>query len=289
MSSPTLADSLTPLSRDAGCVFAEQEAHLIAHHARTPAHAADLAERRAAGTPLEHVLGWARLRGVTVRVDPGVFLPRPRSALLADLAVGLLPERGVAVDLCCGSGILAAILIAARPHARVHAVDLDPNAVACARRNLPAHRVHHGDLCAALPPRLRGRVDVLVANVPHVPTDRLRLLPAEARLYEAPLALDGGPDGLDVLRRLARQAPGRLAPTGTVLVETAAHQAGTARKVLADAGLRPEVRTAPTATPPSSRPPPGDPRPRPASSSVRAGEPVRAPATRPASSRVSYG
>ncbi len=117
--------------------------------------------------------------------------------------------------MCCGSGALGAALAAAagRP-VDLHAADIDPAAVRCARRNVgPAGgQVHQGDLDGALPAGLRGRVGVLLANVPYVPTGDVALLPAEAREHEARLALDGGPDGLDVLRRVAAVAPAWLAP-----------------------------------------------------------------------------
>ena len=109
----------------------------------------------------------------------------------------------------------------------LHAADLDPAAVRCARRNVAAAggRVYQGDLYAPLPKQLRGRVDVLVANAPYVPADAVALMPPEARLYEARVALDGGVDGLDVLRRVAAGAAEWLAPGGRLLVETSEAQA----------------------------------------------------------------
>ena len=227
--------------RAAGCVFAEDEARLLYGAATSPAELDALVERRAAGLPLEQVLGWAGFAGLRIAVAPGVFVPRRRTELLAGQPVrlaGRLPAPLV-VDLCCGSGAVAAAVAAALPAAVVHAADLDPAAVRCARRNLDPARVHEGDLYGALPAALRGRVDVLVANTPYVPSGLIDLLPREARIHEPRLALDGGPDGLDVLRRVVAGAPGWLAPGGHLLVETSADQAALVAAIVAGAGLRP--------------------------------------------------
>ena len=151
----------------------------------------------------------------------------------------------VVVDLCCGSGALGLVVATQVAGVELHAADVDPAAVACARANLarlgsPAH-VHEGDLDGALPRRLRGRVAVLVANVPYVPTAGLATMPVEARVHENRVALDGGPDGLDVLRRVAAAAPSWLAPGGAVLVETTQAQAPVAAGAFAQNGLRPAV------------------------------------------------
>ncbi|MFG1946303.1 putative protein N(5)-glutamine methyltransferase [Nonomuraea sp. NPDC048826] len=228
--------------RAAGCVFAEDEARLLADAAPDPGALSRLVERRAAGEPLEHVVGWARFRGLRILVDPGVFVPRPRTEFLAEQAVAAAPPRGaVVVDLCCGSGALGAALAAALEGAEVHAADIDPAAVACARRNLPGAGVYEGDLYDPLPARLRGRVDVLLANVPYVPTGEIPLLPAEARLHEARVALDGGGDGLEVLRRVAAGAGEWLAPGGRLLFETGERQAPHAVEAIARHGLTPRV------------------------------------------------
>ncbi|NED15232.1 putative protein N(5)-glutamine methyltransferase, partial [Streptomyces sp. SID9124] len=124
----------------------------------------------------------------------------------------------------------------------LHAADVEPAAVRCARRNIGERgRVYEGDLFAPLPGTLRGRVDVLLANVPYVPSEDVALLPAEARVHEPLVALDGGGDGLDVLRRVAAEAPRWLAPGGSLLVETSERQADTAAGVLAGSGLMTRV------------------------------------------------
>ncbi|QUX26810.1 putative protein N(5)-glutamine methyltransferase [Nocardiopsis akebiae] len=247
MASPPspVSPALVARLREAGCVFAEQEASLIASAARTPGERDLMVRRRCAGLPLEHVLGWALFCGLRVRVDEGVFVPRPRTEFLARRACALLTPGAVAVDLCCGSGALGAVLARARADITLHAADIDAASVACARRNLPGHRVHQGDLYDALPPDLRGRVQVLVANVPYVPTDRIALLPAEARVHEDRRALDGGQDGLDLLRRVAADAGRWLAPGGRVLVEVGQEQVVAAREAFVRGGLACEVVSCP--------------------------------------------
>ncbi|HWE91173.1 MAG TPA: putative protein N(5)-glutamine methyltransferase [Pseudonocardiaceae bacterium] len=229
--------------RAAGCVFAEDEARLLVSAAPTPAELADMVRRRADGMPLEYVLGWAEFCGLRIAVDPGVFVPRRRTEFLVGEAAALAPVRAVVVDLCCGSGALGVALAAVGDRVELHAADIDPAAVRCARRNVTAAggRVYQGNLYQPLPASLCGRVDILLANVPYVPTDEIGLLPAEARVHEARVALDGGADGLDVLRRVAAEAPRWLASGGHLLVETSERQAETAVASMAGAGLAPRV------------------------------------------------
>jgi release factor glutamine methyltransferase len=247
--------------RAAGCVFAEDEALLLISAARTPADLAAMVDRRAAGLPLEHVLGWAEFCGLRVAVDPGVFVPRRRTEFLVRQAAALAPKAAVArlaaspngralaqpqavvVDLCCGSGAVGAALVAALDRVELYAVDIDPAAVRCARRNVAAAggQVYRGDLYEPLPATLRGRVDVLVANAPYVPTGAVGLLPPEARVHEPRVALDGGADGLDVLRRVIAMAPPWLAPGGHLLVETSERQATSLVEAVAASGLIPRV------------------------------------------------
>jgi release factor glutamine methyltransferase len=219
-------------------VFAEDEARLLAEAAGDPARLDGLVGRRVAGEPLEHVVGWAEFCGLRIAVGPGVFVPRRRTEFLVEQAVPLAAPGAVVVDLCCGSGALGAALATAVPGVRLHAADLDPAAVECAGRNLAGlGEVHRGDLFGALPASLRGRVDVLLANVPYVPTGELGLLPPEARTHEPRQALDGGADGLAVLRRVAAGAASWLAPGGCVLSEVGRHQAPAAAAMLTTAGL----------------------------------------------------
>ena len=234
--------------RAAGCVFAEDEAQLLIGAARTPAELDAMVERRAAGLPLEHVVGWAEFCGLRIAVDPRVFVPRRRTEFLVGHAIALgrgaqARHRAVVVDLCCGSGAAgAAVAAALGERIELHAVDIDPAAVRCARRNLAASaQVHEGDLYDPLPTALRDRIDVLIANVPYVPTGEVGLLPPEARVHEERVALDGGADGLDVMRRVTAAAPLWLAPGGHLLVETSEQQAPEAAGILARSGLIPRV------------------------------------------------
>jgi release factor glutamine methyltransferase len=160
-----------------------------------------MVDRRVAGLPLEQVIGWAEFCGLRIAVDPGVFVPRRRTEFLVRQALLLLLARGgdlpgsprswgeafppktprpprgdIAVDLCCGAGAIGAALAASASGLEVHAADIDPAAVACARRNLEGFGglVHEGDLFDPLPPALRGRVAIIAANVPYVPSDEVR-------------------------------------------------------------------------------------------------------------------
>ncbi|MEV0679199.1 putative protein N(5)-glutamine methyltransferase [Actinosynnema sp. NPDC050436] len=227
--------------RAAGCVFAEDEARLLLESAATPAALAELVGRRVAGLPLEQVLGWAEFRGLRVAVEPGVFVPRRRTGFLVACAVPVVRPGSVVVDLCCGSGAVGAAL-AAEASVQVYAADVDPVAVRCARRNLDPARVFEGDLFAALPGGLRGRVDVVVANAPYVPTAVIGTMPPEARDHEPLVALDGGHDGLAVQRRVVEDAPQWLAPGGALLVETGERLAAHTATAFRAAGFAVEVR-----------------------------------------------
>jgi len=240
--------------RAAGCVFAEDEAALLLVAEPDPARLETLVALRVAGEPLEHLLGWAEFAGLRVAVAPGVFVPRQRSLLLVRAALEALAgrPRALVVDLCCGSGALGAAVLAGAPAGaplELHTADVDAAAVRCARATLDAvpggsaARVHQGDLFAALPEELAGRVVVLLANVPYVPTEAVELMPLEARDHEPRQALDGGPDGLAVLRRVAADAARWLAPGGLLLTECSPQQARTAAAVLRDGGLDARVLT----------------------------------------------
>jgi len=241
--------------RAAGCVFAEDEARILTAAARTPAELAAMVDRRVIGHPLEHVVGWADFCGLRIAVSDGVFVPRRRSEFLVRQAVGValaqgavsakashpLPEeqRVVVADLCCGSGAIGLAVVSALAHTDLYAADIEPAAVACARQNLRAvgGHVYQGDLYDPLPASLRGRIDVLVVNAPYVPTGEIAFMPAEARLHEPAVALDGGSDGVAMHRRVADGAPGWLAAGGHLLIETSARQAELTAAAVTASGL----------------------------------------------------
>jgi release factor glutamine methyltransferase len=246
--SPELAGGLVDRLRQAGCVFAEDEARLLLDAAGSPGELGAMVARRCAGDPLEQVLGWAEFRGLRIAVEPGVFVPRQRTECLVEQALPLARQaasaggRPVVVDLCCGSGAVAVALAAALDAIELYAADVDQAAVRCAERNLAGvGQVVAGDLFEPLPRALLGRVDVLVANAPYVPTEAIALMPPEARLHEPPVALDGGPDGLDVLHRVVAGARPWLAPGGTVLVECSEGQAAALIDAVVRAGLHPRT------------------------------------------------
>jgi release factor glutamine methyltransferase len=232
----TITEAITAL-RQAGCVFAEEEAALLAEAADDEITLATLVGRRANGEPLEQVVGYADFCGVRVRLRPGVFVPRVRSELLVRTAVENTRPHATVVDLCCGSGALGLAVQAKVPTITLHAADIDPQATACARDNLPAGNVHEGDLFSALPAQLKGDIDILLANVPYVATRHLPFLPAEARDHEPPVALDGGPDGLDVFRRVLKEVVNWLSPGGLLLSEITEAQIGAATTAIIGAGL----------------------------------------------------
>lgn len=194
-----------------------------------------LIARRLYGEPLAWITGSIRFCGVRVRIDRGVFVPRPHTQALARRAVKLLPSEGIAVDLCTGSGAVAAVLGSARRRAAVVATDVDPVAVRCARGN-SVHALM-GDLDEPLSPTLRGRVDVMTAVVPYVPTEELHLLPRDVLAHEPRIALDGGPGGTAVLVRAAAAAVRWLRPGGSVLLEIGGDQAPEMTSALSDLGL----------------------------------------------------
>ena len=222
--------------RAAGCVFAEDEAAVILATATTPDEVERMVAQRVQGAPLEIVVGWAELGGIRFAVRPGVFVPRRRTELLVEL--GRAVEPGVSLDLCCGSGAVGAAIGAAEQHA----TDIDPVAVECARLNVRGS-TYLGDLFDPLPVSLAGRVELIALIAPYVPTDELALLPREARLYEPAVTLDGGADGLTIVRRVAAEAARWLAPGGTLLTEVSERQAPTVVELFAAGGLSARVES----------------------------------------------
>jgi len=180
----------------------------------------ELVKRRAGGEPTAYLTGSREFFGHRLAVDPRVLIPRPETEQLAELGLEALPEGGAALDLGTGSGALALALALGRPGAAVTAVDLSPEALEVARANAAALGAAvtflAGDLYAPLP--AGARYDLIVSNPPYVPTGELSRLQREVQ-REPRLALDGGADGLAVLRRVVAGAPARLTAGGTLLME----------------------------------------------------------------------
>ncbi len=211
--------------RDAGCVFAEEEAAVLFAAASDTAELAALVARRIAGEPLEQVVGWAEFAGLLIPVTPGVFVPRRRTELVARIAERLAPASGTVVDLCCGAGAIGIALATWREDLTVIAADIDPGAVDLARRALSplGGTAVVSDMDASLPPELMGAVDVVASCPPYVPTRQIASMPHEARDHEPRKALDGGKDGARMQARVFDAATRLLAPGGACVVETSDH------------------------------------------------------------------
>jgi release factor glutamine methyltransferase len=196
-------------------------------------------ERRAKGEPLQYVTGEVAFRHLVLRVEPGVFIPRPETEVLVDEALKALSEGGVAVDLCAGSGAVAISLAHEQPDVTVFATEISEATAAIARSNAEragvADRVTvlTGDLFAPLPAELKGSVDLVVANPPYVPSGEMPSLPAEVAGFEPHLALDGGADGLDVARRIIDDARGWLKPGCVLLMELDTDRVKSAVRIMA--------------------------------------------------------
>ncbi len=204
-----------------------------------------LVARRAAREPLQHLTGVAYFRRLALAVGPGVFVPRPETELVAQFAIDALaavasPEP-VAVDLGTGSGALAIALATEVPHARVHAVELSPDAFVWAKQNAMAAGAENlvlvlGDLADALP-ELDGAVDVVVSNPPYIPLGAVPRDP-EVRFHDPELALYGGEDGLDVIRSLDAAARRLLRPGGLLVLEHGEQQGDAIAALLRASGWR---------------------------------------------------
>lgn len=219
-----MATNLVLKLREAGCVFAEDEARLLCEHAHDQEHLYELVERRIAGEPLEYLLGFVEFMGRPYSLGPGVFIPRQRSTLLVDVAAWIGHEGGdLILDMCCGVGALG-IAVRNRIAGRVIGADISADAVAYAKEN-GISEIHEGDLFSAVPAAYRGKVSVLIANTPYVPRDAIAGMPRESRDHEPIAAVDGGPDGMDLQRRVLAEAADWLAPCGSLFTETSAPQA----------------------------------------------------------------
>ncbi|WOC13853.1 Release factor glutamine methyltransferase [Gordonia sp. MP11Mi] len=223
-------------------MFADDEARILRRWVRDDGQLAAWVRRRAAGEPLEHIVGRVEFGGLDLHVGAGVFVPRQRSLLLAAVAAELVADvDGAFVEACCGVAPIGAWVARTAPSTSVLLTDTDERALRFARRNVPASDVHRGDLLAALPEQTRGRVAVVAAVTPYVPDDYAGLLPAEAVDHEPPAALFGGSDGLDAVRRLLRSSLDFLVPGGAVALEMHHGQAAAAAEFADAIGYRPYI------------------------------------------------
>lgn len=205
---------------------------------------AELIERRAAREPLQHLTGTAPFRHLELRVGPGVFVPRPETEMVAQLAIDALRATAdaepIAVDLGTGSGAIALAMATEVPHARVHAAENSVDAFIWAKENFariaPHARLAFIDLAEAFG-ELDGTVSVLVSNPPYVPDAAIPRDP-EVRFWDPPAALYGGADGLDVVRTLSRVGLRLLRPGGTLVIEHGEWQGEPIRELLAADGWR---------------------------------------------------
>jgi release factor glutamine methyltransferase len=226
------ASAVERLAR-AGCVAADEEAALLLVDEPDDGLLERRVQRREAGEPIAWIVGGCWFCGRWVLVSTGVYVPRPQTEDLARRAASLLPVGGRALDVCCGSGAIAAHLSAEVPGATVAAFDIDPVAVRCAQLNGVAAVVADvGRLPAA-----DGSVDLITAVAPYVPTPELAFLPADVIRYEPRQALDGGPDGLDVVRALIPEAARALRPGGHLLLELGGTQEIDLASTLRSAGF----------------------------------------------------
>ena len=217
----------------AGCVAAAEEGTEVLEAAPDVATLEAWLRRREDGEPLAWIIERVRFCGRTLHITPGVYVPRSQSEELARRAVTVLPDHGRALDLCTGAGAIAAHLRAHVPTAAVIGIDVDVRAAACARSNGVPTVV--ADL--AEPLHNDEGFDLVTAVAPYVPTAEIRLLPNDVQRYEPRVALDGGADGLDLVRRVIAAAMHLVRPGGWLLIEVGADQDRTLAPTLAAHGF----------------------------------------------------
>jgi release factor glutamine methyltransferase len=233
---PDSFDAIRKALASAGCIAPAHETdELLRAAGGDPSVLRDLVRRRSAGEPLAWLTREVVFCDLRLSVEPGVYVPRPQSELIARRAATLLPRDGIAVDLCTGTGALAAFMSASAPGAQVVATEVDPLASGCARSN--GVETFEGSLDEPLPRALRHRVDVLTAVVPYVPSAAIALLPRDVRDFEPMAALDGGADGMDLLREVVLRSTGWLRPGGSLLLELGGDQADTMLRLVRDLGF----------------------------------------------------
>jgi release factor glutamine methyltransferase len=229
--------------RLAGCVYAEDEAELLITHASNEYELSEMIAKREEGIPLEQILGWAEFCGLKVRIAPGVFIPRQRTEFLVSQALALAHPNDVVLDLCCGSGAIGLVILSELRTIKLLASDIDASAIRCAKENLdlPGAQVFEADLFDGIPDIWVGKINILVANAPYVPSNAIEMMPRESRLHENRISLDGGTDGLTIQRRIAELAQLWLAPNGYLLVETSERQSTLTSKIFESNGLKTDI------------------------------------------------
>ena len=232
MSDATVRSAVLARLERAGCIAAEAEADELCSVAPSQTWLEDAVVRREAGEPLAWITGTSSFGSLTLRVDRGVYVPRQHTLPLAATAVDRLPTYGRAADLCTGAGAVAAYLGASRPFARVIGVDNDRRAVRCARTNGVTAFV--ADAGAAL---AGNAFDVVTAVAPYVPSAHLPLLARDVLAYEPQTALDGGADGLTIVRKVIVGAARILRLGGSILLELGGDQLESTTAALTSAGF----------------------------------------------------
>jgi len=199
-----------------------------------------LAARRAAGEPLQYVLGSAAFRHLELAVGPGVLVPRPETEVLVEIALERLEGESCLVDVGTGSGAIALAVKQERPDAQVWATDDSAEALRYARVNQARLGLEvailHGELLDPLPRALRAAVDVVVSNPPYVAESERHLVAADVVAHEPHRALFAGSDGLAILRRLAVESPTWLRPGGWLVCEVGHNQAKAVTKLFETSG-----------------------------------------------------
>ncbi|HOV79207.1 MAG TPA: peptide chain release factor N(5)-glutamine methyltransferase [Bacillota bacterium] len=200
-----------------------------------------LVERRLTGEPVAYLTGRKEFMGFDFTVNRSVMIPRPETELLVEKALAVLPENAVVVDVGTGSGIIAVTLALLKPGAVVYAVDCSPEALEVARLNAVRHGVaervffYHGSLLEPLAGNVgTGGIDLIAANLPYICAQDLPLLPREVRLFEPPLAFDGGADGLAPYRALIPAAGEFLRTGGYILLEIGYNQGQEIKSLLGE-------------------------------------------------------
>jgi release factor glutamine methyltransferase len=234
-------------------IIGKRKEHLLAHPESTLTEKENgdflkSLQRLEGGEPLPYVLGEWEFFGLTFKVTPAVLIPRPETELLVETAIAWLeanPGRRRAVDVGTGSGCIAVSLAKHVSDLHIEAIDISQEALAVARANVEAHGVGEQVklIEADLLSPIQGRIDLICANLPYLPHNRLQTL--EVYKYEPEAALVGGADGLAFIRRLLEQAPAMLAPGGLILLEIDAEQGDAVKKLAAGAFPSTEIEVLP--------------------------------------------